>query len=133
MVGLLIVGGAPIFAILLLGALTFGFALSAVEVLTSAIISEEFRENRQSIFFLWGVINATGATIGHAGLGRWVRHTEVAHTTWRTGYMAVSVTMIGLIVWGLFLSTRRASEQQAQGATQSNRSLRTAACQSRRR
>lgn len=110
------IAGAPGFPVLLLGGVGFGVGLSGIEVVSNAMISDNFPERRQSIFFVWGIINAVGATLGPAALGRWLRYAETARHGWRAAYLGVAIPIAVLALLALSIPAARRSAGEGQQA-----------------
>jgi fucose permease len=98
-----IIGGARGFPAVLLGAFCFGLAMTALSVIYSCIISGHFGQKRQSVFFLTGLADGSGAVAGTAALGAWFAHAESAGGNWRAAYYAAAaiVAAQALWAWGL--------------------------------
>jgi len=83
--GLAVIGSAQGFAPVLAGAFLLGLGIASTTVTSYSIINDHFGEKRQSVFFLFGVTDAAGATVGPAALGSWIAYTEAGGGSWRTG------------------------------------------------
>lgn len=89
---LILIGSAPGFALVLLGAFCFGLAVASVVVMTLSLISEHFVGRLQSVYFLSGICDAVGSTLGPAALGGWFTYADATGQSWRAGYY-VSATI----------------------------------------
>ncbi len=113
MVAFAIAGGALLliaesrhFAVVLIGSVLFGFAISAMVVINSSIISGHFSERRQSVFLITGLSDAGGSMIGPAMLGWWLGNSTRWGLSWRVGYFTAAADMGALILWALFVRSR---------------------------
>ena len=113
MVAFAIAGGALLliaesrhFVLVLIGSALFGFAISAMVVINSSIISGHFSERRQSVFLITGLSDAGGSMIGPAMLGWWLANSMRWGLSWRVGYFTAAADMGALILWALFVRSR---------------------------
>src|SRR5581483_1720918 len=74
----------------------FGISLAAIEVVGGAAITENFGETRQRTFFLWGLMNALGATLFPAALGWWLVLPGETFGGWRAAYLAGAAGFVAL-------------------------------------
>ena len=81
-----VIGSAVGFSMVLVGAFCFGLAMSALNVVFSSIISAHFGDKRQSVFFLAGLADRSGAVVGAAALGGWFAYADRSGGSWRVGY-----------------------------------------------
>jgi fucose permease len=105
--GLAAIGSAQGFAGVLTGAFLLGLGIAATTVTGYSIINDYFGEKRQSVFFLFGVADAAGATAGPAALGSWIAHAEAGGGNWRAGYLAAVASVLALSAWVLLLNPAR--------------------------
>ena len=94
-----VIGSAAGFPMVLVGAFCFGLAMSALNVVFSSIISAHFGDKRQSVFFLAGLADGSGAVVGAAALGGWFVYAERTGGSWRIGYYVAAVIVLALILW----------------------------------
>ena len=102
-ISLLFIGFAHQFGIVLVATAVLGFAIVAMVVIVSSIITANFSEQRQSIFLLSGLSDASGSMVGPAVLGWWIVHSVAWRLSWRSGYFAASAALTVLIVGTLFI------------------------------
>ena len=122
-IAILLIAAAHRFSLILVGAALFGFGVSGLVVINSAIISAHFGGKRQSIFMITGLSDASGAMIGPALLGWWLANSRHWGLTWRTAYVIAAAGIFLLIVWALFVRSRTITPEQSAGEgspTQSN-------------
>lgn len=91
------------FGLVLASAALFGFAISSMVVINSAIVSAHFGERRQSIFMITGLSDAGGSMIGPAMLGWWLANSMRWGMSWRAAYFAAAADMAILIAWAVFV------------------------------
>jgi fucose permease len=92
---LVLIGSATGFAVVLVGAFCFGLAVASLTIMTLALIGERFVGRLQSVYFLSGICDALGSTIGPAVLGGWFSYADAARLNWRTGYyVAATIPLI---------------------------------------
>lgn len=94
-----IIGGATRFSAVLAGAFFFGFAMTALSVIYSSVISGHFGQKRQSVFFLAGLADGGGAVTGSAALGSWFAYAEGGGGSWRAGYYAAAGIVVAQAFW----------------------------------
>ena len=75
-------------------------------MIISAMVSGHFRENRQSVFLLTGLSDASGSMLGPAIMGWWLVNSATWHLTWRSGYFVGAAFMGGLVLWALFVRSQ---------------------------
>lgn len=102
-VGLGAIGIAPSFAVVVAGTCLFGVAIAALGVVCNSLISETFYETRQSVFLIWGIVDAIGATLVPVFLGKWLAHAAVSGASWRWGYYATCLLLLFLGAWSFFI------------------------------
>lgn len=107
------IGASVVFGTVLIAAFLLGFALVALEVVSGSIITDSFPQQRQPVFFFWGLVNAAGATAGPAFLGFWLSMRGVGSGTWRVGYLSLVLPLAAIVIWGTLL---RSSESQSSDA-----------------
>ncbi|MFN7992712.1 MAG: MFS transporter [Bryobacteraceae bacterium] len=100
-VGLLTIAAAPRFAAVLAGAFLFGLAISALVVVCNSIVSEHFGERRQSVFSVFGILDAVGAIVGPAVLGWFLGAGRPG--AWRGVCAGMAAGLLLLGAWVLFL------------------------------
>ena len=100
---LLLIAESRHFVLVLIGSALFGFAISAMVVIDSSIISGHFSQRRQSVFLITGLSDAGGSMIGPAMLGWWLANSMRWGLSWRVGYFTAAADMGALIVWALFV------------------------------
>ncbi|MGH9511395.1 MAG: MFS transporter [Terriglobales bacterium] len=100
---LLLISQSHRFVLVMFGAALFGFAISAMIVINSSIISGHFRAKRQSVFFITGLSDAGGSMIGPAMLGWWLANSIRWGLSWRVSYMVAAADMGALFVWALLV------------------------------
>ena len=100
---MLVVAEAPRFFLVLIGAVMFGFAISAMVVIDSSIVARHFTERRQSVFLLTGLSDAGGSMIGPAALGWWLANSTRWGMSWRIGYFFSAAAMGALLLWALLV------------------------------
>ena len=100
---LLLISESRYFVLVLIGSALFGFAISAMVVIDSSIISGHFSQRRQSVCLITGLSDAGGSMIGPAMLGWWLANSMRWGLSWRVGYFAAAADMAALIVWALFV------------------------------
>lgn len=93
---LILIGSAPGFVFVLAGAFCFGLAVAAVVVMTLSLISEYFVGRLQSVYFLAGICDAVGSTVGPAVLGRWFTYAGATGQSWRAGYYVTATIPLAL-------------------------------------
>jgi MFS family permease len=98
---LLLISESRYLILVLIGSALFGFAISAMVVIDSSIISGHFSQRRQSVFLITGLSDAGGSMIGPAMLGWWLANSMRWGLSWRVGYFAAAADMAALIVWAL--------------------------------
>lgn len=106
-----IIGGAIGFPMVLLGAFGFGLAMAALAVVYSSVISAHFGDKRQSVFFLAGLADGSGAVVGAAALGGWFGYAERSGGSWRIGYYFAAAIVAALILWAWRLRSESVSRQ----------------------
>ena len=94
-----VIGSAAGFPMVLVGAFCFGLAMSALNVVFSSIISAHFGDKRQSVFFLAGLADGSGAVVGAAALGGWFAYADRSGGSWRVGYYAAAAVVLALVLW----------------------------------
>ncbi len=109
---LTVIGMAPSFPVVLLGAFCFGLALSALNVICNALISNHFSDKRQSVFFVMGLCDSGGAVAGPALIGRWFAYAQRTGASWRAGYFGAAGAAAAFLPWALLL---RSIGQAGQG------------------
>ena len=112
-IGLVTIGGARRFGMVLLGAFLLGLAIAAIVVVCWSTINDHFGERRQSAFFAFGLCDAAGSTIGPAFLGKWLGFAEAHGADWRTGYYATAALIALLVVWGALLRSESFPSQRS--------------------
>ena len=113
---LLLIAEASHFAPILVGAALFGFAISAMVVINSSIISAHFSERRQSVFLVTGLSDAGGSMVGPAMLGWWLANSARWGMSWRVAYFAAAADMAVLIGWALFVRSSSMKDHSARQA-----------------
>jgi MFS family permease len=103
---LLLIAESHKFGFVLAGAALFGFAISAMVVINSSIISRHFSERRQSVFLITGLSDASGSMIGPAILGWWLANSTRWGMSWRVAYFVAAADMAALLVWALFVRSK---------------------------
>ncbi len=101
-----VVGAAPAYAVVLLGAAIFGLALAAIAVIGNSVISDHLPHKQQSVFFASGMSGALGATLGPALLGYWLGYAQRCGLSWRLGYFGVAALLLAAAIWALLLDPR---------------------------
>jgi MFS family permease len=101
--GLLGIGNAPNILVVLIGSFCFGLAIQGVILVSNSIMAENFSDGRQTVFFLWSLCDALGATVGPTVLGRWLGDAEFHGASWRMAYFAVCGLAGLMTLWGFFL------------------------------
>ena len=96
---LILIGSAPGFVLVLPGAFCFGLAVASVVVMTLSLISEHFVGRLQSVYFLAGICDAVGSTIGPAALGGWFTNVDSTQHGWRAGYYVSATIPLVLAVF----------------------------------
>lgn len=104
---LLLAGSASNSTSLLIAAFCFGAAIASLVVTSNSMIADAFPDKRQSVFFIWAVSDAAGATVGPVLLGRWLRYAEVSGVTWRFGYYAAAALLLALLFYGVGFHSER--------------------------
>lgn len=105
-ISLLLIGLARNFDLVLVASTMLGLAIVALVVIISAMVSGHFRENRQSVFLLTGLSDASGSMLGPAIMGWWIVNSATWHLTWRSGYFVGAAFMGGLVLWALFVRSQ---------------------------
>ncbi len=130
---LLLIGLARGVDAILLSAAALGLAIVSLVVVVGATISSHFHAQRQSVFLLTGLSDASGSMLGPAALGLWIVNAERWHLTWRSGYFAGAVGLGILVLWALFVPSESMgdvrSEEKVRGKniTQTKQVLRDSA------
>lgn len=130
---LLLIGLARGVDVILLSAAALGLAIVSLVVVVGATISSHFHAQRQSVFLLTGLSDASGSMLGPAALGLWIVTAERWHLTWRSGYFAGAVGLGILVLWALFVPSESMgdvrSEEKVRGKniTQTKQVLRDSA------
>jgi MFS family permease len=112
---LVLIATSSRFPLLLMGAALFGFAISAMVVINSSIISQHFSSRRQSVFLVTGLSDAGGSMIGPALLGWWLANSLRWAMSWRVAYFAAAADMGVLICWALFVRSSTLGKQPETG------------------
>ena len=110
---LLLIAEATHFFSVLIGAVLFGFAISAMVVINSSIISAHFSERRQSVFLITGLSDAGGSMVGPAMLGWWLANSVRWGLSWRVAYFAAAADMAVLVTWALFVRSSTLGEDRS--------------------
>ena len=99
--GMSIVGGAPLFGVLLIGCFLFGMGMNWMTIVYSTLISSHFQERRQSLFLWANAALSGGSFLTLPLLGIWFEHTEYTGG-WRSAYLGLGAGAIlggGLLLW----------------------------------
>ena len=99
---LCIIGSAPSYAMVLVGAFIFGLGVLSLAVTTASIIGEHFGPIRQRLFFVHGIFDSLGGMAGPAALGWSLANVERFGMSWRTAYFATA-TLVGSLFLGPLL------------------------------
>ena len=108
---LILIGSAPSFVLVLPGAFCFGLAVASVVVMTLSLIGEHFVGRLQSVYFLAGICDAVGSTIGPAALGGWFTNVDTTQHGWRAGYyLSATIPLVLAVFAWRSLPTSRVRE-----------------------
>jgi DHA1 family bicyclomycin/chloramphenicol resistance-like MFS transporter len=121
-VGLLVMGNSVRFDSVVAGAFVFGLGVTTLNVVCNALISDKFTEKRQSILFIWGIIDAVGAIATPALLGLWLGRSGGGSTKWRSAYFVIAAIMALIALWGMVLDSSAFSSSSAADVKQTSRS-----------
>jgi fucose permease len=100
---LILMGGARQLTMVMFGAVFFGLGVLAMGIVTCSLLSQSFDDQRQRLFFIYGIVGSAGSTVGPAILGWWLANAERFGGTWRWGYYATAAIGVALMFWPMLL------------------------------
>lgn len=114
---LILIGSAPGYASILLGAFCLGLGGFSITVIISTIITEDYSSIRQSFFSLQWMTGSAGGVAVPAALGWWFIHSDRLGGDWRFAYFAIAIIMAAVIPFPLMLRFGPPSIRSTQAAS----------------
>ena len=118
-----VIGSAPSYTVVLVGAFCFGLGVLCLAVTTASIIGEHFGPIRQQLFFVHAISSSLGSIAGPAALGWSLANVERFGMSWGTAYFVTALMVGSLFVWPSLMRSKILSVRSRDDVEMKHRAL----------